>query len=784
MVKSGVWMSAVLSVSLLLVLSFASPVLAATYFQEDFNSYTTNAELWAVWPKANLDELFTQEGDIGGGFQGDYSAAENADWGLNSLAGNRGNPPDRTGSATTGQCLASDSDHAGSDDNGNAELGYAVTSPAFSTSGGASTFLHFSCDAVLNDNGGPIFDVYVSGNNGASWTLVYQRIGAGRLYQWGGYPDPTPDNADAVYGVVDIDISSVAANKSQVKVRFINRGNSDDWFILIDDVIVDNIEFGIAGSTELMATETFSSAPVGGLPTGWSMTSGCNENPWQVGDLERYYTTAGMIMGRTINRLDEYFALFDSDKDPDSCADAEFLMTPAVNTTGYSLVYLIFDSELVTNTNASERVEVSTDNGANWLAQPVWNYNSRSTNGEDITFTHHVVPVYGIGGFTQVRFRFAYTGPGNSWFWAIDNVRILGGGGDLPPAAPSVSNPTTTFALDVASSASGCTGFTTSAFNPAAGETHGRTEFQVIASTGSFDRPLLTGAVTTGDLTKFDIIGIGSPATYLVRARHITAGGTPGAYGDPFTFTVGGPTGTIIALSENFDSVAGLLQPAFDELAGVGCTNGIADASSIGWTHTPPTGWTIDNSLMGQPPGVGVDEWYGWCFTTVPWWDDAGGGQLRADFTKSTGVMAVCDPDEWDDCDSAASGGAFNSILISPAIQVPAGKKVTILFDNFYRQESSPGLMEGQLLYSANGGADVVMIHYCYNGGEGCADNPGATSDMNISTSRTIAAFPSATSLVFKWMTFNGANDWYWAIDNIFVFVEGVPTSIEEWSQY
>lgn len=76
-----------------------------------------------------------------------------------------------------------------------------------------------------------------------------------------------------------------------------------------------------------------------------------------------------------------------------------------------------------------------------------------------------------------------------------------------------------------------------------------------------------------------------------------------------------------------------------------------------------------------------------------------------------------------------------------------------------------------------------------YNAGEGCADNPGVDGNIpddkkNISVMKTIQGFPAASQLVFKWETITGGNDWYWAIDNVYVFVEGEPTSIEEWSQY
>jgi hypothetical protein len=41
------------------------------------------------------------------------------------------------------------------------------------------------------------------------------------------------------------------------------------------------------------------------------------------------------------------------------------------------------------------------------------------------------------------------------------------------------------------------------------------------------------------------------------------------------------------------------------------------------WTHTPPTGWTQDDSKMpgvGDPGLDGITEWVGWSFANKNWW--------------------------------------------------------------------------------------------------------------------------------------------------------------------
>ena len=56
-----------------------------------------------------------------------------------------------------------------------------------------------------------------------------------------------------------------------------------------------------------------------------------------------------------------------------------------------------------------------------------------------------------------------------------------------------------------------------------------------------------------------------------------------------------GTAGAATLFEENFDGLAGLLQPAVDESI---------PPTTLGWTHTPPAGWSIENTNMGPTPGV------------------------------------------------------------------------------------------------------------------------------------------------------------------------------------
>ena len=92
------------------------------------------------------------------------------------------------------------------------------------------------------------------------------------------------------------------------------------------------------------------------------------------------------------------------------------------------------------------------------------------------------------------------------------------------------------------------------------------------------------------------------------------------------------------------------------------------------WTKTPPAGWTQDDS--GVPtvgnPNIGVKEFEGWTFVNKDWWAATADDQDRTLFTNASGIIAVADPDEWDDFPSFPPTpddlGTFDAKLRTPSI--------------------------------------------------------------------------------------------------------------------
>ena len=209
------------------------------------------------------------------------------------------------------------------------------------------------------------------------------------------------------------------------------------------------------------------------------------------------------------------------------------------------------------------------------------------------------------------------------------------------------------------------------------------------------------------------------------------------------------PIGTNI-LEENFNNLE--LFPAEDEAYGA-CGNSIGP-DVLGWTHEPPGNWTIDNTNM---PEVGTIEWRGWSFASMDFWVDAE-DQLRSQFTRADGTVAVVDPDEWDDCGNAASFGSYNSILTSPLIPL-TGNPIHISFDSHYRQEAPQQVY----LTVTNVSGEIIetLLHYSSNAG---SDN--ASGDV-LNQRLSFSVESDEDEIYFNWEMADAGNNWYWAIDNV-----------------
>ena len=270
--------------------------------------------------------------------------------------------------------------------------------------------------------------------------------------------------------------------------------------------------------------------------------------------------------------------------------------------------------------------------------------------------------------------------------------------------------------------------------------------------------------------------------------------------------------------------------------------------------------WTSDDS--GVPEGM--DDWEGWAFTTLNHWI-AADRQRREEFRDgvtdpvdgtlleaplASGIVAVADPDEWDDVDAfvaldnlpagvflldddqnptvttvetdpgpADALGFFNAFMTSPTIDVssvPAGQ-LGIQFASSWRDESGddgsytrpvldgnnevvidPLATEGgDVVYDAagnpigrtveelvehaggdDGNSQTAVLSVSFDGGpsqeilrwDSTPTSPFFKDDAPNELIEIIINKPAgASSAEFEFALVEAGNDWWWAVDNIFV---------------
>nr|BFD96032.1 hypothetical protein KitaXyl93_73920 [Kitasatospora sp. Xyl93] len=185
-----------------------------------------------------------------------------------------------------------------------------------------------------------------------------------------------------------------------------------------------------------------------------------------------------------------------------------------------------------------------------------------------------------------------------------------------------------------------------------------------------------------------------------------------------------------------FDALRPSLQARADE-------SGIP-AAVKGWTHTPPAGWSIDNSRM---PSGGVTEWRGWAFATDEFWTAAQLGQSRETDVRARNVFAVADSDEWDD--KAHGAGQFDSTLVSPAHPVSGASRGLLSFATNYKVD---GPQTGDVYVVFDNGAPQLVKSY--------------RSDLNTVENLPVTVPAGATTARFQFR-YTGTNSAFWTVDQV-----------------
>jgi hypothetical protein len=210
-------------------------------------------------------------------------------------------------------------------------------------------------------------------------------------------------------------------------------------------------------------------------------------------------------------------------------------------------------------------------------------------------------------------------------------------------------------------------------------------------------------------------------------------------------------SGPRVIWSENFESA--VLGPPVNETS----------SDTTAWTESFP-GWTIDDSGV---PGAGtandgVTEWAGWSFADKTFWIAVSQNQNRSDFTRGQGVVAVADPDEWDD--AARPAGTYNAYMTTPAISLAnvQANSLKLEFDSSFRPE---GNQRAVLDVSFNDFSSFTRIlDY-------------TTQDRRNEAVSLPVNNPTGGSVKFRFGLINAGNNWWWAVDNLAVSAIPLPTA-------
>ncbi|MFD7447778.1 phosphocholine-specific phospholipase C [Kitasatospora sp. NPDC059827] len=254
---------------------------------------------------------------------------------------------------------------------------------------------------------------------------------------------------------------------------------------------------------------------------------------------------------------------------------------------------------------------------------------------------------------------------------------------------------------------------------------------------------LAAGATATAvwDVTPPAQLPAGATHRLLVTARALAGGRFAVADGELAARPAPVMTGHL--LDEDFESLADALRP---------------EGGVLGWTARAPEGWSVVNA-PGMPQGT--VRLQGWTFHTKREWT-VPAGQDRGNFGRALGVVAVADPDDWDDTGSPSRKGVFDSTLVSPAVPIPAGTATLHLaFDSHYRQEAP---QKAAVTAVFDNGTETRLVFYSAD----ATGNDNAGKDaQNVQVVRQFAVPTGARSVTLKFRMYDAGNNWYWAVDHI-----------------
>jgi hypothetical protein len=295
-----------------------------------------------------------------------------------------------------------------------------------------------------------------------------------------------------------------------------------------------------------------------------------------------------------------------------------------------------------------------------------------------------------------------------------------------------------------------------------------KTQYDLALGAGAFAAAL--AAVPEPSTTALGLIG-GVVGLFASRRRRCRKAATAVAVVVIVAGMASSASANLPLLIENFDDVVLGPSPEEDPLA------------LNAWNGVGPTGWVVNNAGMpgqGNPATDGIRDWAGWAFVDKEFWLDAD-DQNRSFFTKASGNVMVADPDEWQD-GAVSPEELFDTFVTTKVINIPAGTpagKVKLAFDSSWRPEGQDDLgninnQTATIKVSYNGGAKTSVLTW-----DSIATSPTFHPDAeNESVLLDLGYNGTSSTLQIEFGLGNAWNDWWWAVDNIRVFVPAEPSKL------
>ncbi|MCC6492910.1 MAG: PEP-CTERM sorting domain-containing protein [Pirellulales bacterium] len=242
-----------------------------------------------------------------------------------------------------------------------------------------------------------------------------------------------------------------------------------------------------------------------------------------------------------------------------------------------------------------------------------------------------------------------------------------------------------------------------------------------------------------------------------------------------------GPLAALVLLTNSAHGVD-LLTENFEGLAlGPVVTFESEVRSRAAWTKSVPTGagvegvWSIDDSAMSDAVGDalnGAVEFEGWTFVDKDWWINTAGDQDRGQFVSASGKIAVADPDEWDDFGEPEPLGFYDTTLriSSIPLQGVAANTAKLFFHSSWRPEDS---QKGSLTVKYNDPGATAIELFRWTSQE--TDPNFKPDSTNEAISLDLHNPAGATQATLEFRMFDAGNDWWWAVDNLFMVTGAAP---------